>query len=232
MAYSDYRILLGAKLRDTAGIITPTEGDLLIQEAIRRYSSLRPQVRIQTLTGDGVAITFDLAADFEVGFSTISAIEYPVGRAVPEYLDAEDWTFYQNPDSGETQIRLLGVVLPDTAEAYVTYTLRHVVSEGAGATDTIPIGDREAVCDLAASLGFEQLAAYFGAELEPSLNADLSRGQDRARFYLDMARRRRDAWEGAMGIRRGDVAAASRTGDIDVPLFGPTGPSRFFHGDR
>jgi len=229
MAYSDYRQLTNAKLRDTAGHISPTDVDLLIQEALKIYSGLRPRLRVQTLTGNGVAVTFALAADFEEGVSTIPAIEYPVGRPDPEYLDTEDWELYRDPITGVLKIRLLNFVLGNAVTAYVAYSARHVLTEGTGALDTVPAVDREAICDLAASLGYEQLAAYYAQELEPSLGADLTRGQDRARIYLDLAARRRRAWEGAMGLSRG-VVAASILGDLDVdPSYG--GP-RFFHGNR
>lgn len=230
MALADFRQLTDAKLRDTAGIILPPDRDLLILEAIKTYSGLRPRERVQTLTGDGVAVTFALASDFEERFSVIAQIEYPTGRPEPVYLDAENWTFYRDATTGALKIRLLNLVLSSAVTAFITYTARHAVTEGIGAVDTVPVVDRDPICDLAASLGFEQMAAYYGQELEPSLAADLTRGQDRGHFYLDMASRRRRAWQDAMGLSQG-VVAASKNGDLDVELFHPGGPPRFFHGD-
>ncbi|HJR01842.1 MAG TPA: hypothetical protein VKA83_09435 [Methylomirabilota bacterium] len=230
---ADYRELLDAKLKDAASKLTPAEKDLSIRRAVEQYSLVKPRVRVQTITGNGVLVTHDLATDFEEGFSSVLQIEYPVGRQVPEYLDAEQFTLYRDPLTGALKLRLLDITLPNTVTAYVSYTARHSLAEGSGTpADTVPTPDRDPICHLAAAMGFEALAAYYTQETDPSLQADVSRGTERAAGYRELARDHRKLYASILGLA-GDaiVGAASAIGDLDEDLQAWGGP-RFFHDSR
>src|SRR5262245_59297072 len=127
MALSDIRTLVEERVRETAGLITPPQMERAIQAAVKAYSRVRERVRVQTITGNGVAVTFALATDFEEGLSRILDIEQPVDKQIPEYLDASDYRLYRDPTTGVLKLRFLTMTLGNTIKAYVTYTVRHTV---------------------------------------------------------------------------------------------------------
>ena len=229
---ADFREILDRMLlQDSAGKLTPAQRDDCLRRAVIQYSIIKPRGRVQIITGNGVAVTFALASDFEEGFSRLLAIEYPVGLADPEYLDAARYFTYRDATTGVLGLRLRDLTLPNTKTAYVSYTARHVVTEGAGtaAQDTVVPADRDPVCHLAAAMGFESLTAAYTQERDASILAEISRGVDQATGYLELARHHRRQFALMMGISRDAfVLAASAVQDLDLSLEAWGGP-RFFH---
>jgi hypothetical protein len=157
-----------------------------------------------------------------------------VDQQVPEYLDDEDWQLYRDPTTGKLRLRCLQITFANLAKAYVNYTARHVVSEGAGTSisDTVPVADREAVVWLAASLCFLHLAAYYATLTNPSLQADRAFGEAQSTSYVGLAREAFQQYERALGLEAA-IGAAGALRDLDVDLFGPMlGIDRFFHARR
>ncbi len=227
---ADFRALVGQKLRDTAGIVTETERETAIQEAVRLYSRVRPQHKVQTITGNGTAFDFALASDFEEGFSRIESIEYPVDKQIAEYLDAnEDYRLRRDVTTGVLKLRLLSMVLANAAKAYVSYTLRHTIS---GTTDTVPVADRDAVAGLGAALCARQLSAYYAQSSDSTIGADSVGYRTKSQEYEAVAKALEATYRRHLGITDEDmVAAASAIGDLDVDLAEGAG-DRFFHGRR
>src|SRR5262245_32991071 len=130
MAFNDWRAIVDAKVRDSAGKLGQTERDAAIVEAVKRYSRHRPLEKIHELVGDGVLVTHALPVAYEEGFSSIRSIEYPVGRQDPEYLDEADYGLYRDPATSTLKLRFFSLVLGNAVKAYVAYTVRHQVTEG------------------------------------------------------------------------------------------------------
>lgn len=231
MALSDYVAIVNDKLRDTAGKISALARQTAIGEAVKEYSIVRPRRRVQTVTGDGSAFLFDLATDFEEGFSSLSAIEHPVDQQEPQYLDADDYVLTRAPATGLLQLRLRSLVLEVSGLAYVQYTARHVMNDNAGG-DTIILADRDAVASLATAICARQLATYYAQTSDPTLGADVATFQTRWSNYLQLAKDLEGVYRAHLGITdESPTAGASAIGDLDVAMADGEG-DRMFHSRR
>jgi hypothetical protein len=231
MSLSDIRQVVEERVRDTAGIITPAQRGRAIDDAVTAYSRVRPRPRIQTITGDGIAVTFALAADFEESVSRITAIEYPVDRQEPEFLDASDYQLYRDPTTAVLKLRLLSMVLGSGVKAYLSYPARHILNEGGTPpNDTIPVADRGAVAYKAASILFRELAGYAAQTTQATLTADSVDRLSQVERYLALAKECDGQYARALGMTLDGVAAASVAGDLDVDM--AWGGDRFFHPRR
>jgi hypothetical protein len=225
---ADFRTLLAQEIKDTASILPPADHDKAIGEAVKEYSKHRPRVRVHELSGDGQVYQWALPADWEEGFSGINGeVEYPAGRRVPEYIDAERWMLYREPALG-LRFRLLDVTPGATEKVRVPYTVRHTVD---AATDTVPVADREAVAKLAASYAARSLAAYYSQTQDPTMGADSVSYRTKAQDYSMLAGHLVKAFREHLGLKETDqVGAASVTADLDVTL--QPGIERFHHPRR
>jgi hypothetical protein len=217
------------KLRDTAGKLDEAAIDRAIGQAANRYSKIRPQVKIATLTGDGAKFLFALPGDYEPALSRLVAVEYPVDRQDPEYLDdTQDYAVDdrdRDPTTGAPRLRLIRLVLPTATTARLTYTARHVVD---GISDTVPEADREACCAFAASLGCRQLASLYAQTSDPTMAAAVIAYRDRSAIYLAQAKDLEREFNEHVGVPADGYAAASVSADQDVDL-GPGIGDRFYH---
>jgi hypothetical protein len=231
MAASDYLLLIMSKIQDTASKLDESQILDGLQAAVNEYSTTNPREKIATVTGDGVAVTFALPADFIEGLSGINAIEYPVDKQAPEYLDAnEDYGLYRDPATGVLKLRFFSLVLGSGVKAYVTYTRDHHVlaaaPSGETSADTVPRTDRDAVACLAASNCCLMLAAYYAQTSDPTIGADAVDYQAKSETYLKLAEIRRKEYNQALGLADGTMAASARL-DLDQNM--QWGYDRFFH---
>jgi hypothetical protein len=230
MPLADFQSLVDAKLRDGASKLSPSQKDAAITEAVNRYSRHRPRTKIQTITGNGVLVTHALATDFEEGVSGLRAVEYPVDRQEPEYLDEAEYRLYRDPTTSALKIRFLALVLGNTVKAYLSYTVRHQVTDDPSGTDTVPLVDREAVSSLAAALCLEQLATFYLGTGEPTYQMAAVAYKSKSQECLDAARVLKASYREHVGVSDG-VTAASVSTDTDTAFWG-VGGSPFYHGGR
>jgi hypothetical protein len=227
MSLADLRILLDDRLRETAGHCTTPQKDGSITEALKRYSLDFPADAVDTITGDGVTYTFPLPAGFEEGFSTITAIEYPLGQQVPAYLDPDTYSTYRNPTTGDLMLRLYSLTLAVGEQAGICYTGRHTVTE---TEDTVPASQQELVAWLAAAICCRQLAAYYAQTMEPMMGADAAYWGARAQYYLTLAEKFEQVYSNEGTMTGESLMAASVHRDLDVTL--EYGLPRFYHPSR
>jgi len=167
MNLNDYRVKLNAVLQDDAQLLSSSEKDLFINEAVRTYSADRPRKQVHEITGDGAAYDFQLPNDWETGFSQVLEVEYPAGEQEPVYLDDNDWTVYQSI-SGEV-FRFLSEVPGNGEKALLTYTVSHTLT---ASTSTIPDSDMDAVVNLAGALCCFALSRKLNQTMDATLEAD------------------------------------------------------------
>jgi hypothetical protein len=225
---ADYRTLVDQELQDTAAILSQAVKDKAIAEAVKEYSKPRPLIKVKELVGDGHTFEWAMPADWEDGFSAISAdVEFPAGKRQPEYLEPEDWMLYRDPALG-VRFRLLNDTPTANDKVRFPYTVRHTVD---AATDTVPLIDREALGKLAASYGLRALATYYAQTADASLSADAVNYRSKAQDYSMLADKLLKAFREHLGIRETDqVTAASVSADMDVNL--QPGGDRFYHTRR
>jgi len=151
----------------------PDDYESLIGEAVKEYSRRKPQKKVAKLTGDGNSF-FSLPSDWEVEFSRIREIEYPLDSnnlsCVPPYMI--DPKYYEVADIDTGWIcRFRDTDYPGLNEQfYFRYTIRHSVDDS---SSTIPVVDKEGLCNLAASLCCMALASAYGHTAESSIDADV-----------------------------------------------------------
>jgi hypothetical protein len=227
----DFRAAVARKIQDQAAKLTQQDVDAYVTQAIsQRYSQDRPQEVVTDVVADGSA-DLPLPASggngpvFEIGFSIVEQLEYPIGD-VPEtiILDSE-WRMYQSPTG--TKIRMLSTVPPNAALVRVSWSARHTDNGS-----TVPLQDFEAVTDFAASLCAEALAAIYAQTRDNTVAADVVNYRTKSQEYLGLAKALRQRYYNAMGITEGAQGAAQQgpaiaLGDMDNTL--QAGVDRLIH---
>ena len=200
-AFTDFQAQRDAALQDAAGKLAPAARDaLLVQAILSRYSHDRPVEVVSDVTAPGGTHDMPLPVDpnyvFEDGFSWLVALEYPAGAAatVPAtYLLEEDFLLYRTPTS--LVIRMLPTIPNAGDTVRVTWTARHK-NDGSTVYDS----DFEAVCDFAASLCMEALAAIYTQTGDATISADAVNYRTKAQEYLALAKAARQRYFNHMGI--------------------------------
>lgn len=165
MSLADFQQLTNDLVRDKDGVIVNATRDSTIATAVLRYSDDRPRPVVVDLVSTG-GMQLALPAGWQVDYSALLAVEYPIDRDPRAMLDMGAVSLYQSPTVVKIQ---LPISLGAGDIARVTYTQRHVVDV---ATDSVPIADRHAVCCWAASILCGQLANWYATEGEPTIQAD------------------------------------------------------------
>jgi hypothetical protein len=192
--------LVKEKTKDEAGRLNdPTDYDNAMIEALKRYSKHRPRLVCEDIPGeDGPDIP--LPADWTEAFSDIQGIEYPIGRVPEELLDRSDWRFYRTPT--DTYIRFLTARPGSDESVRLLYTVLHVEA-------TLPVGDTEAVANLAASLCCRQLAAIYGNTSDPTIQADVVNYRSKCDEYRRLADSLEKLYKEHLGIKDSDTTPAA-----------------------
>ncbi len=161
--------------------------------AIERYSKDRPVLKVEDVTSAG-GNALPLPAGWETDFSDLQNLEYPLDQVPPRYVSNEDYYQYISP-TGKT-INLL-TTLSDGEQARMTYTITHTLSL---TVDTIPLGDREPVCCLAAASLCDQLAGLYSGDSDSTIQADSVNHQSKASEFAKRANALRKRYLNELGI--------------------------------
>lgn len=231
MALSDYYSLITQLAQDSSSRLTPDDLDRALTAAVLRYSQDRPRrtvVDVALAVGGNFVGLPDL---WEEDFSDVQQVEYPIGRVPPSLPQrGEAWDLYEAPDG---RMLMFAEALPDTAELRVTYTRKHALSEAA---DTIPAQHREAVCCWAAALLADQLAAWYAANGDPTIQADRVDQTSPQKAYAALAKTLRQRYRDEIGVEeRRNVAAGTVVSHPDRNSLGGlrlTHPLRPWTGSR
>jgi hypothetical protein len=187
--------------------------DEVIAQAVSHYTGDRPRVVVADVDGDGSAYypltgADAVLADWADGSSRVVSIDYPAGTVAsggsPNWLDSDlDWTFYRDADLA--YLRFLAVSPSTGRTARVTYTAPHVHSDE---QDTVPAGDLDALCDLAAHYGCQALATKMAASSDSLIAADSTNYRDGQLRFKQQA----DAWLASYRTRLGLPATGAGSG--------------------
>ncbi|SRR5579884_47510 len=203
----DFRANVKRKVQDNAGLLTDADFDAFVTQAVRqRYSQDRAQVIVTDVAADGsTLLPLPVLAQqqnapavpvFEVGFSAVKTLEYPIGVVPPSYFLDSDWQYYQTPTG--MKLLLLATSPANNELVRVTWTARHA-DDGS----SVPNQDFEAVCDFASSLCAEALAARYAQTRDNTINADVVNYRTKSQEYLTMAKALRQRYFNALGVDEG-----------------------------
>lgn len=202
MSYADLDALTRANVKDDSGKLTETDYQNGISAAIKRYSKARPQELCEDIAGTG-SYDLDLPDGWQLGFSGIISIEYPIGDIPESYLSTSDYRLYRSPAGRVIRLAQTKLALTDTVR--VTYSASHDDS-------TIPDSDLEPVANLAAAYCLLRLAAVYGNASDSTIQADSVNRQSKIDEYRRLAEKFEGLFNKALGLKDNDtVAAASVT---------------------
>ena len=182
-----------------------------IMDAVIRYNKIKPKSLVYDFTGDGVVYEFGLPASWSEGYSSIVAVEYPVGQQVPSYMQPSEYALYQG--TAEKKFRLLETV-PGSGDAVrVTFTAPFRIT--ADASD-IPEQDEVAIADLAASMCFKELAAKYARTQRSTLEGEVLNYLTKVDYYIRLAQQYEANFNAHFGIATdGSPPGACEIGDWD-----------------
>lgn len=175
--------------------------DRALSSALATYSKDRPRELIEAVTASGGS-TLPLPASWQVLWSRLVAIEYPVGQFPQSFLSADRYGAYGTP-SGDA-IGLVDVINAGAA-VRVTFTAPHVVTNE---TDTVPLDHRTAVANLAASQLAEQIATSHANDSPASIVADTADQSHPAREWSRRARELKKSYTDTVAKVAGALAPA------------------------
>jgi hypothetical protein len=220
MALSDIQSIVDDLLRDDAGRITPTQRDTAIVTAVARYSKDRPRQKVEDIVAPGGNL-LPLPTAWEADFSQVQSLEYPIGHVPPAIISAQDYQLYTSPGTVSIMVRD-GFAINENVRA--AFTITHEVSDVA---DTIPLGDREAVCCLAAASLCDQLAGLYSGDSDSTIQADSVNHQSKAGEFASRARALRKRYLDELGIDAKKNVAAGVV--VDLNLSNSLGGARLTH---
>ena len=170
-----------------------TEVDQIMEDGLREYSSYRPRQAVEDVTSDGsnkyaLATTLDSYTD---EFSRVLEIESPIEEDLDDFgeinvLTRDQWREYRRPDG--MYIRFISGQVPASGENFrVTYTALRAFNSSDQVTVTD--GDKYALVDLMASIGFRLVAGKFARTTNrTTVRADSTDHEDVSRRMLNLAK--------------------------------------------
>jgi hypothetical protein len=220
MALSDFQSIVDDLLRDDAGHITTTQRDTAITTALARYSKDRPRQKVEDIVAPGGNL-LPLPVAWEADFSQVQSLEYPIGNVPPAIINAQGYELYTSPNEVLIMVRDgFGI----NVNIRATFTITHMLSDIA---DTVPLGDREAVCCLAAASLCDQLAGLYSGDSDSTIQADSVNHQSKAGEFASRARALRKRYLDELGIDAKKNVAAGVV--VDLNLSNSQGGPRLTH---
>jgi hypothetical protein len=219
MNFSDFQTGVNTRIQDDAGKLVQSDKDALIKQAVNgRYSKDRPRELVSDVQGNGTSDLLLPAGpsnppeQFEDGFSLISTIEFPIGQIPETFVEDANWKLYRSPSG--VKIRMLASVPSAQDVIRVAWTVRH--SPGTTGQNpiptTVPDADFEAVCDYAASLCLEALAARYAQTGDSTINADTVNYRSKSQEYSSLAKALRKRYDDHIGINEGGTGGSQAQG--------------------
>ncbi|HRQ63887.1 MAG TPA: hypothetical protein PKZ76_03335 [Xanthomonadaceae bacterium] len=216
MLLADFQSLVDDLVRDKDQVISSTQRNAAVANALARYSVDAPLVLVEDVVAPG-GQRLPAPPGWIDGQSAVRAIEYPVGQIPAMYLDGAVG-IYRGPDGDAIELQQS---LGDGETARVFFTSAHVLD---AATTTIPPRHQRAVAALAAADLCGQLASHYASEGEPTIQADAVDHQGKSGRFRNRARDLRAEYVAAVGTAPSE---RNRPASVNVPL-----PSRDALGGR
>jgi len=221
-----FELLFNDRVRESASRFDQPQKHGAIEQAVKRYASVRPRERAQDYAGDGVAFDFDLPSGWVSDLSVIRKIEYPQGKRSPVFLERDDWQFYQT--TTVDKIRLIAITPSSGKSLRVLYTAPHIVDV---TQSTISSQDEEAVADLASSIGLRDLAAVYANTVDPTIQADSVDYRSKSTEYLKLADSLEKRYRQHLGIDK-DAPVQAASSFVDVDQTDSRGRDKLTHPNR
>jgi hypothetical protein len=203
---SDYQTLVNRLVRADADDITAEDIDAAIELAVVRYSQDRPRTVVSEVTFSG-SLLVELPDAWDDNFSELLG----VGPA-SEVIGTQNIPAILADTVNGRRIQLYRSLAIGSA-LLVSHTRRHAVTD---LEDTVPLGDREAAANYAASNLFEQLAALHSGATDATIQADSVDHNSKARDYAARARVARTKYVQHLGLSEQRTQMASAVVNLNT----------------
>ena len=209
MAFADIQKLVDQLVSNQDQTVKPAQRDSAISRAVLAYGQDIPRTRVADLTFAAAGYSLAVPSDW-LETSNLIQTEYPIAQRP---ISTIEMAVYRNLSGYEL---LAQDEMPLGAVVRVTYTTSHQLAED-GSADTIPAAHQHALACLAGHFICLELATYFSADREPTINADVAQGQTRAQAYAARSRDLRGQYYAAIGkadplARTGGSAGSGASG--------------------
>jgi hypothetical protein len=167
MSLSDFQWRIDDLVRDKDQVISSSQRDQALQDAVMRYSLdfARP-VMVNVVAPGGHFVP--TPAGWVSGYSQVLLVEYPAGQSPLSEIPLNEMGVRYSPGDVEVlEFAYRDFIAGQTIA--LRYTQRHVVDSN---TDTIPEHHRYPVCCWAASILCGELANWYATEGASTLGAD------------------------------------------------------------
>lgn len=215
-----YLTLTADLTRDDAGAVSAAQLLDAVEVAVLRYSKDRPRQVIDEITAPGGTV-LPLPSGWVTDFSLLQAIEYPVSALVPNFLGKDAYAMRNTPD-GQQIISSQDFAIDDRVWLHIT--VPHMLT---ASRSTIPEGDREAVCCLAAASLCEQLASLYAGDTNSTIMADSVEHQEKSTLFAARAKSLRQRYMNELGVDPKRAAPAGTV--ISLPSKDSRGRPRLTH---
>jgi hypothetical protein len=164
-------ILAGDLTMITAGaFIKKTDAVQYLDEAIAVYSKYRPLEKLERKSIATPARIFNLPDRWQLGFSTVNFVEYPVNNTPPLHLDEDDYDIFLD----ETNLYKLRFAYELSNAFRINYLLQHSFDNANPAVLSAPDSDFFCICNIAAGIYLLALASRYGQNVNPSIGSEMS----------------------------------------------------------
>ncbi len=221
MSLASFQRLVDDLVRDTDQVVSSTQRDDAIENAVTRYSANVPARVVEDVVVDSAGAV-PLPAGWIEGESELTQVEHPLGQQPRVYVPLELFLVEQTP-SGTVIEQMAGAVAGDTLR--LSFTGAHALTT---TSDTIPSKHRYAVACLAASDLCGQLAAYYANEGAPTLPADTVDHKGKSERWRARARDLAAEFTRVVGVPQSERARPASV-DVAPPRRDSLGRKRFFH---
>ncbi|MEO5626928.1 MAG: hypothetical protein ABIQ70_13045 [Dokdonella sp.] len=221
MSLADVQSLVDDLVRDTDQVITSSQRDTAIANAVLRYSADAPRRVVEDVVVDSGG-NLPAPSFWLDDSSRVLRAEYPIGVRPASYIPGELIDTVATP-AGVTIVLLGGIADGETVR--LAYTAAHALEVG---TDTIPAQHRRAVAALAGSDLCGQLAAQYSNESAPTISADTVDHKGKSDRWRA---RSRDLMAEYTRVVGSAPSERTKPASVDVPLVrtDSLGGRRLFH---
>ena len=192
--YNDYLIRIKAFLRvEDIDQIDADEIDECVVTAAGEHSTHKPLIRYADIDGNG-GFDYPLPADWKSWFSSMRAVEYPVGDRSRTFLKSDNYEVFN--DGNQWLLRLLSATPSTTEMIRIEYTTSHQLDTS---TDTILETDFSAICFLATAYCYASMAARYTGTSDPTMTSDVVNYRSKGEEYKSLERNFRQRYFQAIG---------------------------------
>lgn len=220
MSLAAFQQLVDDLVRDTDQVITPSQRDDAIANALARYSVDAPRRAIEdvVVAGDGSLV---IPAAWASGSRVMDA-EYPIGQRPMSQIPLTLIEVRATP-TGDSILLLAELPLGDTVR--LTFSAAHQLD---ATIDTVPAAHRRAVAALAGSDLCGQLAAHYSNESAPTIGADTVDHQGKSLRWRNRSRDLAAEYSRIVGPAPNDRAVPA-SAEVVLPGRNTLGGRRLFH---